>query len=426
MAVVRETLRGADRWFVGQRHAMGFLSVDLSSRLSLPTLTALASQRLLPIPRLSQRIVALPNQAPHFETCPAVDLKAHIREQHVNSEEELRSVLDDKMSTPVDLDGGDRPPWDITLLQRGDGKGSMLFWRVHHGVADAASITTLLEQLADPEATSSSSSSSTPTPPPKPKTASKAGIISNILDFVRNAVPPLAPLYSLKRAHPARLTSLASLQNPPTLPTLKSIARRNGGGTLNDVLVAAVSGALRRYMLAHNDDPSSIPVMAGIAVGGTRPPPTKANIVTLGNFFGFVTIRLPTHLSTVAARYADVRTTMDRVKKGWRGRIGEVSYNLAGYMSPARRQKALDDGRAREVTTIITNITGPAKTLFIGGLEVVDLRMHASVWQTIGVMVAAYSYRGKVNVSISADRELVKPEEICRGVESEVEDMLKA
>jgi hypothetical protein len=194
------------------------------------------------------------------------------------------------------------------------------------------------------------------------------------------------------------------------------MARELGGGTVNDVIMAAVTGALRKYMLANGDDVEKIPVMSGVAVGGVKP----AGQLPLGNHFGFLTVQLPVGVADVAGRYAQMRKTMEPTKTGYRPYLAETSYNLFGYLAAERRNKLLEDGRRREVSCIVTNVSGPRAPLHIGGIPVVGIRMHGALFQTIGVMVAVYSYNGRIDVSFSADKALLNPEVLCKYFEEEI------
>ncbi|KAJ7815962.1 hypothetical protein B0H14DRAFT_3878057 [Mycena olivaceomarginata] len=355
----RETLRGADRWFVGQRHAMGFMSIGLAERLQLLQASAFVTSRLLPIPRMSQRLVAPKSAAPYWEHCPAIDLDVHVRERVLpegSTSSDARKVIEDAMLTP--LDSGERPPWDMTLIQR-PGSGTLLLWRMHHSITDAAGLTALLTRYADPDVRAVLPQSTRPSPS---LLSTISHVPRNILDLIRNAVPPEAPLSSIKRSEPATGTAVAWLSRPPSVSSLKQLAHALGGGTVNDVIMAAATGALRRYMLEHGDDVEKIPVMCGVAVGGAKPQNAE---LPLGNHFGFLTYDA-----------AD--------EDGVPPFFAEKSYNLFGYLGAERRNKLLEDGKRREVSCIITNVSGPRTQLRIGGIPVVDVRMHAALFQSIG------------------------------------------
>jgi len=410
----RETLRGADRWFVGQRHAMGFMSIELAERLQLPQASTFVASRLLPIPRMSQRIIAPKSSAPYWEHCADIDLDLHIRERTLptgSTYSDARKIIEDEMRTP--LDSAKRPPWDMTLIQR-PGSGTLLLWRVHHSIADGAGLTALLRRYADPDERAVLPQSARPSPS---LLTTISHVPRNILDLMRNAVPPEAPLSSIKRAEPATGTAVAWLARPPAVSALKQLAHALGGGTVNDVVMAAVAGALRKYMLAHGDDVQKIPVMCGVAVGGAKP---QDGQLPLGNHFGFLTVQLPVGVEDVAGRYAQMRNTMQPTKTGYRPYLAETSYNLLGYLAAERRNKLLEDGKRREVSCIVTNVSGPRAQLHIGGIPVVNVRMHAALFQSVGVMVAVYSYNGRVDVSVSADKALLRPEVLCEYFEEEI------
>ncbi|KAJ7467691.1 hypothetical protein FB451DRAFT_1369327 [Mycena latifolia] len=417
--VTRETVPAADRCFVGLPNPMIPATIELAHQVPLARITDLVAARLLSIPRMSHRLVLPSSAASYCTACADLDISAHMREHRLadgTGYAELRRLIEERIQTPVDPS---RPPWDITLIHR-PGSGSILFIRVHHAITDGRGLTAILAACADEAHT-------TLLPQTSPSRPAAPGLLRRIVRTARNVADlrhlarSVEPHSSIKRtAHPEAV-AVAWLQRPLVLADLKRVARAMGGGTVNDVILAAIAGALRTYMRAHGDDlRRSITGMVLVDVLPQITQKHEAEIV-LGNHIGYVLESLPVDVGTPAERYARVSAAMQRAKAGYRSRLAAAALNVLGRSRHGMGHLAIA-GDARRTSCYVSNMKGPSVQMHLAGIPVVDVRCHPLSILNIGVSFAAYSYNGGVNIAICTDRELVaEPDVLCRYLADEVQ-----
>lgn len=414
----REIVPAIDRCFIGVPNAMIAATIELSHHFPLSRLTPLLVSRLLSIPRMSHRLVVPGTDTPYWSPCGELDLSEHIDEHTLapSSYADLRNLIEHLIQTPVDLS---RPPWKVVLIHR-PGSGSVLFTRVHHAITDGRGLTEILATCAEEPHT-------TLFPPVSPSRSPALGIFGTLAQLARNVADlrylpnSVEPFTSIKRVAEAEALAMAWLQPPLPLADLKSAARAQGGGTVNDVLLAAVTGALRTYMLAHGDDLEGSSVTCRIPVdlwSGERQP---GDAVVLGNHTGGLSVRLPVEVETAAGRYASISATMQQAKSGYRARVLAVGMAVAGRLNPDLR-RTLWTNDAQTISCFVSNMKGPGVQMHLGGdVAVVDVLCLPAIFANVGLGFAVYSYNGHVNIAVSTDRDLVsEPDILCGYIENEV------
>ncbi|KAJ7199124.1 wax ester synthase-like acyl-CoA acyltransferase domain-containing protein, partial [Mycena pura] len=407
-----------DRLLIGMRDPMIPATIELGGPLPLANATALISARLLTIPRMSHRLVVPTSGAPYWEPCEKVNLSAHVREHTLPSGSgyaELRALLEQLSRTPVDPA---RPPWDVSIIHRPE-NGSVLFTRVHHAITDGRGVTDILMACSDETRAALMPPPSSPSPPAANLFSQLAQMARNIKDL-RNLDRPTEPLSSIKRKEPLEAAAMAWMQRPLGLTNLKCLAQRLGGGTVNDLVLAAVAGALRMYMLAHGDDVDKISIQCKLPVDVFTPSAQVADVV-LGTHLGDLNVPLPTNLATADARFAQVCATMQQAKAGYRSRLAATMSGVVGGMATATRLKLIATD-AKTVSCYVSNMKGPPAPMHLaGGIPIANVRCHPLGLNNIGVGFAVYSYNGQVNVAICTDKQLIPdPDVLCRYFEDEL------
>ena len=145
------------------------------------------------------------------------------------------------------------------------------------------------------------------------------------------------------------------------LEKLKKIGRITGC-TVNDVLLAAVSGALRRYLEGRDGRAATPDVHAAVPVDLRRPDEP----ISLGNRFGLVFVALPLSVKEPLERLFEVRRRMDRLKAS--PEAGVALKILAGVgLTSAQVQKTLVELVGAKTTAVITNVPGPRERVHLAG-----------------------------------------------------------
>ena len=148
---------------------------------------------------------------------------------------------------------------------------------------------------------------------------------------------------------------------PVDLQQIKEIGRATGS-TVNDVLIAALTGALRGFMAEEGDDVDSGDLRAMVPIN-LRSPDAP---VSLGNQFGMVYLSLPVGLDDPLARLFAVKQRMDLLKSSPEPMVVYLVLNLLG-MLPGELAAHAVDLFATKASAVLTNVPGPQQTLYFAG-----------------------------------------------------------
>ncbi|KAJ7102851.1 wax ester synthase-like acyl-CoA acyltransferase domain-containing protein [Mycena epipterygia] len=413
-----------DRLLIGMRDSMIPATIELGETLTLPKATTLVTSRLLAIPRMSHRLVIPSAGAPYWEPCAKMDVNAHVREYPLASGSgyaELRALIERLSKAPVDLS---HPPWDISIIQRPEA-GSVLFTRVHHAITDGRGLTDILMACTDENRRVLMPRIPSLSRPANSLFGSFVQTMRNIKDL-RNLDRPVEPLSSIKRAEPIDAVRMAWMERSLSLADLKSLAMRLGGGTVNDVILAAVTGALRTYMRTQGDAVDKTVIQCKLPVDVFAPSTQIADVV-LGTHLGDLNVPLPINLDAPDERYKQVCATMQQAKAGYRSGLAAAMSGVVGGLAMKTRL-ALIATDAKTVSCYISNMKGPAASMHLAdGIPVANVRCHPLGLNNIGVGFAVYSYNGQVNVAVCTDRDLIsEPDVLCGYLEDELQQLAAA
>jgi WS/DGAT/MGAT family acyltransferase len=203
--------------------------------------------------------------------------------------------------------------------------------------------------------------------------------------------------------------------HPLSLAKVKRIAHAHDA-TVNDVLLAAVSGALRHYLQDRHSAVCEIQVMVPFNLR----PLDKPLPPELGNKFGLVFLPLPVGVSGSYRRLVEVHKRMDEIK---RSREGAVSYGLLSLtgLTPEPVERRIVDLFSAKGTAVMTNVPGPAEPVYLAGTPVRTVLVWAPTSGHIGMSVSIFSYRGEVTVGLMVDAALIPdPGEIVSALEREL------
>jgi len=182
------------------------------------------------------------------------------------------------------------------------------------------------------------------------------------------------------------------------------------GGTLNDVVMAIVAGALRAYLIEHDalpDRPLRAMVPVSIRTGDEEEPWT--------NRVSGLTVDLPTHIADPLERLAKCREAMDRGKRQFELVPAEALVDVAQYSSPVVATSAirmaarlrLADRMAPPVNVIISNVPGPRQPLYLDGAQMRTYIPVSTIAEGMGLNVTVHSYLDELEFGLIACRELV-------------------
>lgn len=408
-------------------------------------------------PRFRQRVVehSRVRGGASWEDDPHFDLDLHMHHLGLpgpGDRAALERLVGEMMADPLDRA---KPLWHFYLIE-GYGEGCALYARMHHCIADGIALARVLLSLTD----SAPDAGITPSVPVAASGGRRLsslmpGPAAGALRAGRAAVGMLAHEGFEVLAHPsAELNHLAAVARtdskalahvlltpsdvktalkgelgvarhvawsaPLSLDEVKRIAHANGA-TVNDVLVAAMTGALREYLRQRKSHVDDIRAFVPFNLRPLdRPLPAS-----LGNKFGLVFLSLPVGTRTAAARLRRVKQRMDEVKRSPEGAISYGVLELMG-MTVAQVESAIIDVFSAKGTAVITNVPGPREPVYLAGSPVSAVAVWAPMSGSVSMSVSIFSYNGQVTVGVMADAGLVPdPGTMVDGFEDELEALAR-
>jgi WS/DGAT/MGAT family acyltransferase len=184
------------------------------------------------------------------------------------------------------------------------------------------------------------------------------------------------------------------------------------GGTLNDVVLAAVSLALGRHMRTQGYDTEGLVLKAMVPVS------VRAEIErgALGNRVAAMWAPLPVGVADPAECLAQVRLEMDGLKHSGQAVGAEVLTNLAGFAPPTiLSQAARLQARQRFFNLVVTNVPGPQFPLYLLGRRLKALYPVVPLAKRQALGIAVMSYDGHLGFGLIADYDAVPELETIAG-----------
>ena len=386
------------------------------------------------VPRLRQRLVMVPFGIgkPYWVEDPAFNLDMHL--QHValpgaGNWKELRRLAARIFSTPLDRT---RPLWEMTFVEGLDEipqvpPGSVaVINKIHHAAIDGVSGADMMGILLD--VTKEPRKFSPPPPrtvPPIPneievlahtaqKIVRKPSEIKRVAGEIRDALKSAAKVQEKGvEAPPVPMSAPATPFNHTItgqriwntalleLDRVKAIRKVNGC-TLNDVVLAICSGALRRYLDEKGQLPDK-PLIAMVPVS-TRGDDEHGK---MGN-------KVSAMMLDIATNVADPVERLDLIKEHSQGgkafeRAGAtrafvdlwefIPFGLATRMTQLYSRFRVADMHNPIFNCVITNVPGPQMDMYMAGHKLLATMGMAPLVDGMGLLITVLSYNGVLSIS---------------------------
>jgi WS/DGAT/MGAT family acyltransferase len=172
------------------------------------------------------------------------------------------------------------------------------------------------------------------------------------------------------------------------------------GGTVNDVVLTVVTGALGRYMRMHGEPTEGVELRAMVPVS------VRADIErgALGNRVAAMWAPLPVGILDPVQRLHTVTQAMDEVKASGQAVAAEVLTALSGFAPPTiMSQAARLQARQRLFNLVVTNVPGPQFPLYLLGRELLAIYPMVPLAENTALGIAIMSYNGQLNFGLVAD-----------------------
>ncbi len=443
-------------------HVGSLIMLDPSTapggELTLDRVREVLEPRLHLAAPLRQRLVNVPLSLgrPYWIDDPDFDIEFHLREIGLPSpgdERQLGEQVARIHARPLDRT---RPLWEMYLIHKVSDGRQALYSKVHHaaidGVSGAEILATIMDVTVEPRMLEPPDEYWDPAPIPSAAELMSRGLASmatqplEVMRTLPRALPHLADVPgaallpgaeavseladSLMRlatgGTAARDVTRRTISTPPTpLNAPITAHRRFAYGslplddiklvknayamTVNDVVMALCTTALRRWLLDHDGLPDT-PIVVAVPVSIR----TDDQQGDSGNLISVMLAEMPTHVADPVARLAQVQRGMGDAKEQFETVPATILQDLAAAIPTA-----LSGLAARAIfqmvavgafpfNLFISNVPGPQLPLYVGGASVLGVYPVSAITDLTGALnITLFSYNGALDFGLIACRELV-------------------
>ncbi len=416
--------------------------------------SAVAS-RLSQVPRYRQKVrfVPLALGRPTWVDDPHFNLEYHVRRTALpapGGDEELRNLVGRVMSQQLDRA---KPLWEMWVAEGlGDGRWAVIS-KVHHCMVDGVSGTDLMTVILGKERAATAAVDDGWAPAREP---SSAALVAHAL--AQRAASPREGLRTMQSAvrGPRRVAGQtvdvargfvnlrmllsrnpASTLNGPIGPhrrwdwararlvDIKQI-RALHGGTINDVVLAAITGGFRELLLSRGEtlERRVLRTLVPVSVRADDAPGTYDNKVSA------MFAELPVGLEDPVERLHSLHEQMQNLKQSGQAVAAERLTALGGFapaMLLALGGRVATRLPQSSVNTVTTNVPGPQYPLYLAQRRMLEAFPFVPLGGHVRVGVAIFSYDGGINFGVTGDLDSAPDIGVlCRGIERGVAELLGA
>jgi WS/DGAT/MGAT family acyltransferase len=395
------------------------------------------NSRMHLIPRYRQRAMTPPFFAGHptWEDDPQFTLDRHLTLRELpapGTPEQLRRLCADLFQPPLPRD---RPLWDITVIHGVDGgKNSAMMSRVHHCMVDGVSgielLLAIMDLVPNPEPTPQPDEPWQPAEPPGPLQSWSDAVFEQFDQGLRAFneaqaawLDPRAQFRQVTAFARALETTIPTAIRPrPAAPWNARIGARREfawteinfqevrgirgrlGGTVNDVVLTVLGGALGRYLneKGTKTDGASLRLMIPVNVR------SESQQGALGNRVSMMLPNIPVGIASPADRLMAVREETERLKSSNQSAAFEAmlrySENIPAAFYALAGMNGVPPGGAN---LVCTNVPGPLIPLYSVGHRLLQSYPMLCLAGDMGIGVAIMSYEKALFIGITSDPDII-------------------
>jgi len=441
-------------------HVGGLAVLDPSSRpngrLELSDVHNMIAERLPLLPPFRSRLkrVQLGLDYPYWIDDPDFDLEYHVRELALPpppTDAKLAEQVARIFSRPLDRS---RPLWEVYLIHGLQDANVAVMTKIHHAVVDGMSGAEIMGVLLDltPEGREPPPPSETPSDREPTELAMLArGLIAapRYLQRVLSAAPSTLPnledtpilrelpgaktlgrtteqIVRTLRRRPSRVLERSNLTPPRTsfngrvsahrrfafgqlsLDDVKAV-KNTYGYTVNDVVMAICAGAVRRWLIEHDELPNC-PLVTQVPVSVR----SEEDQGTFGNRIGLMSVPLFTAEHDPVERLRLTHEAMRAAKERHKALPAQLLQDATQFIPPAVFARAaqvtfsLAAMRRPVWNLVISNVPGPQFPLYMAGARLEANYPISVITDGMGLNITVMSYDGHLDFGIVADREQMR------------------
>jgi diacylglycerol O-acyltransferase len=411
--------------------------------------------RLHLVPRYRQRLAFVPfgQGRPVWVDDPHFNVAFHVRHTALPSpggDEQLKRLCGRIFSQALDRS---RPMWELWLVEGLADDRFALLSKTHHALVDGISgvdIATVLFDTSPEPAGIAPERQRTPRPLPTDaqlladalleRATAPAEIARSVRAALRGPRQVAAKLGSA--AYGLGAVARAGLRTAPPSPLNVRIGPHRRftwvrgdlqqfktvknalGGTVNDVVLASVAGALGRY-LRRRDEPIDDSVLRAMVPVSVRADVERG---ALGNRVAAMWAGLPIGEADPITRLQTISSEMSGVKESGQAVGAQVLTELTGFAPPTiMAQAARMSAHQRMFNLVVTNVPGPQFPLYMLGRRLQEMFPMVPLAANQALGVAIMSYDGHLNYGLNADFDaLPDVERLAQDLSDAIAELLQA
>jgi WS/DGAT/MGAT family acyltransferase len=411
------------------------------------------------VPRYRQRVQRMPLELarPIWVDDPHFSLAYHLRHTAIpapGGDAQVKALVGRIMSQRLDVD---RPLWEMWLVEGLTEDRWAIITKTHHAMIDGLAGNELMETVLDrdPDARRPPPSATPWRPRPAPTRLGLAAAGATWAaqlpaELGRSAVTAAQSLRSpseLLRAGAIRAFGLAQVGRQAASPTsvlngplgphrrwgwaradlagVKAV-KNAVGCTVNDVVLAAIAGGFRDYLVERGEPVDDVVVRSLVPVSIR----SDAHRGRLGNLVTAMFADLPVGVADPLARLSAVARQMDHLKSSGMA-VGVGSMMSAGDFVPATLMtlgtRVYVMVGQRVVNTVTTNIPGPQYPLYLLGCRMLEMFPYIPVAQGVRISIGIVSYDGHLAIGATGDYDAVPDlDRLCDAIERSLDELVGA
>jgi WS/DGAT/MGAT family acyltransferase len=406
------------------------------------TFVSLIERRISLVPRYRQKVRSVPGHLanPVWVDDSDFDIGYHVRRSALprpGSDEQLRELVARVQSRALDRN---RPLWEMYLVEGLAGGRFAVIHKTHHAMVDGIDAVDIGQVILD----------TTPVPREIPEDLwmprSEPGSASLVIDAVTDLIRRPTAVVDTVRIGVADARNVASqvssavtgvlsaarvIARPaPDSPLNSSIGsqrrfavarteledykkvRKQRGGTVNDVVLATVAGAIRGWMMSRGE-----PVAPSTTVRALVPVSIRgdSDVEQPGNRVSSYLVDLPVGEPNPMVRLSQVSYAMKAHKESGQSVGAEALAALSGFAPPtlhALGARAASSFTRRLFNVVVTNVPGPQFPLYASGARMLEMFPVIPLAARQAVSIGLTSYDGGVFYGLNADRDAMHDVEV--------------
>jgi diacylglycerol O-acyltransferase len=394
--------------------------------------------RLHLVPRYRQKLAFVPfgQGRPRWVDDPHFNLRYHVRHTALpepGTEDQLKRLAGRVFSQRLDRD---KPLWEMWVVEGLDGgERFAVLSKTHHALVDGVSgidiMSILFDTKPEPDALPPAEEKRwlpAPTPSgaqllaealveratvpsevvrgaralvrgPRRIAETALGSASGVASMVRAGLRPAPKTPYNEHIGPHRRFTWVRMQ----LADVKAI-KNSLGGTVNDVMLATVAGALRRHLLRRGFDVTGVELKVMVPVSVRAQEARGA----LGNQVAAMMAPLPVGVEEPVERMERISDSMAHLKSGGQAVGAQVLTELTGFAPPnIMSQASRVVARQRMFNLVVTNVPGPQFPLYMMGRRLDGLFPMVPLAPNQALGIAIMSYNGTINFGLVGDFDLM-------------------